>query len=309
MSGLIDASGGDGGSALTAPAPLPLPAITPLPPRNTLATPGGGGSGGGVRIQALNFSDAAFATGGTRISIQGGAGGRMNATGTISNPIGSLGGAGGAGLVRLEGLLASPTASAMAPLIAPMDPAVVGADAINVLSIGEWFPERSRPETYSGALSCWMIPTGSFFQILFAEDDPSAVDPDDRFAWDMDVLYAGQVYSYRDPSDSPFVGVSIEQQLGNDFTEGAAGSYVVVRFQGARAVGALPDPCSPNYQTQVVPNSLTPWVRSSEDLNLFSPQPNMVRFCVVFDKARALGAQPGAQIEGITNLRIRTQPD
>ncbi len=301
LSGLIDAGGGDGGSA---PAVLPGEVSqAALRPKRT--SPGGGGSGGAIRLQAVNMPDAAFTTATPpRLAIDGGVGG--------ANSLNGRGGAGGAGLIRLEGLVSSPTAAALAPLLNPTSTAIVGTNAINVLSIGTWAPPRFRPETYSGATSCWMKPDGNFFQIVFKEDDPGATNPADRFGWDMDVLWGtgGGTFSYRNPANSPFPGVSIEQQFGNLFeAPGVTGSYITVRFQGARAIGALADPCSVNLNSQVIPGSVTPWVSHPKDLNAFTPRPNMIRFTVTFDSSLAVPGMQQAVIQGVTNLRIRTQPD
>jgi len=299
ISGLIDASGGDGGST-----PTVLPGDTNedlLQPKR--GTPGGGGSGGAIRIQAQSFPDSALASATPpRLNIDGGLGGL--------NSLNARGGKGGAGLVRLEGLTISPTASNVATLMAPTDTDVVGLDAINVLSIGPWNQPRVRPETYSGAASCWMRPQGSFFQIVFIDDTPANPDPDLRYGWDMDVIFgpSSQHFSYRDPANSPFAGESFEQRYPNLF--GAVpGSYLTVRFQGARGAGDISDLCNVDESLQIVAGSLTPWVTHPADLNTFSPRPDMIRFAVVFDFAAATPGSEQAQIQGITALRIRTQPD
>ncbi len=299
ISGLIDASGGDGGST-----PTVLPTDTNedfLRPKR--GTPGGGGSGGAIRIQAQNFSDSSLASATPpRLNVDGGLGG--------VNSLNARGGKGGAGLVRLEGFAVTPTASVVASLLAPTDTDVVGTDAINILSIGGWSQPRFRPETYSGAASCWMRPEGSFFQIVFIDDTPANPDPVLRYGWDMDVIFgpSSQHFSYRDPANSPFAGQSFEERYPNLF--GAMpGSYLVVRFQGARGAGQISDLCNVDESLQIVANSLTPWVTHPADLNDFSPRPDMIRFAVVFDFAAAGPGSEQAQIQGITALRIRTQPD
>jgi hypothetical protein len=299
ITGRIDATGGEGGSALAVVAGDDEEAE--LRPKR--AVPGGGGSGGAVRVQATNFPTTALNEAmPPRISVAGGIGG--------TNSLGSTGGTGGAGLIRLEGLNSQPTASVIAPLIAPTDVDVVGADAINVMSIGPWNLPRFRPESYSGSVSCWMQPPGTFFQIVFLPDAPAHPDPASRYGWDMNVIYGpgNDVYSYRDPTDSPFAGMSIEERFGNVFDGPAPGSYVVVRFQGARSAGAIADLCNVDQATQIVQDSLTPWVTHPEELNQFSPRPNMIRFSVTFDLTASFG-NPQNQIQGITGLRIRTQPD
>lgn len=299
ISGKIDVGGGDGGSGLEAVPSDDEEAEF----RTKRAVPGGGGSGGAIRIQAVNFPSSALSSAmPPRLDISGGAGGR--------NTLGTIGGQGGAGLIRLEGLNSLPVAADIASLIAPTDTAVVGADALNVLSIGSWNIPRLRPESYSGSMSCWMRPEGNFFQIVFLDDSPSEKNPDERYGWDMDVLYGSpaQAYSYRDPSNSPFSPQSIEQRFGNVFDGPSPGSYVVVRFQGARSAGEITDLCNVDPLTQIVTGSQTPWVSHPAQLNQFSPRPNMIRFCVIFDFAATFG-NPQSQVQGVTALRIRTQPD
>jgi hypothetical protein len=294
ISGVIDAGGGAGGSSL--PAAGGDTEETQFRPKR--AVPGGGGSGGAIRLQSFNFPDSVFnAAAPPRLDVGGGAGG--------TNTLGSVGGVGGAGLIRLEGVTLLPQASSVAGLFEPTDPTVAGPDGINFLSIGNWAIPRNRPESYSGAVSCWMRPTGNFFQIVFLPDDLGAPTAEERYGWDMDVLFGAQTYSYRDPDDSPFAGQSFEQRFPNSFT---ANSYLVVRFQGARSSGEIADFCNVDFGSQIVLGSLTPWVSHPDQLNQFSPKPNMIRFCVVFDFRATLGS-PQNQVGGITNLRIRTQPD
>ena len=94
------------------------------------------------------------------------------------------------------------------------------------------------------------------------------------------------------------------------------GSLFTVRFQGARLNGLLQDPCDVSLggvTSDIAENSLTPWVRHPEELGLFSPSPNMVRFCVVFEEAMKDHGHPqslvNAQIHGVTNLSIAVTPD
>ncbi len=299
LSGRIDAGGGDGGSGIPA-VPSDVDQITL---RTKRAMPGGGGSGGAIRIQAVNFPDSALSTTlPPRLDISGGTGGM--------NSHAARGGDGGAGLVRLEGLNTSPTAAAVASLLAPTDVAIVGTNAQNVLSVGSWGFPRLRPESYTSAMSCWMRPNVSFFQLVFVPDSPGNPDPALRYGWDMNVLYGSpaQTYSYRDPANSPFAGQSFEQRFGNQFDGPAPGAYIIVRFQGARAAGDLTDLCNVDPALQLVPGSLTPWVTNASDLNQFSPQPNLIRFAVTFDFAATIGSEQ-AQIQGITGLKIRVQPD
>jgi len=299
ISGRVDAGGGDGGSSLAAVTGDNEEAL--LRPKR--AVPGGGGSGGAVRIQARNFPTSAFSNAmPPRLDVSGGSGG--------INTLTSVGGIGGAGLLRLEGVgTLVPAATLVAALISPND-ASVGTDAINILSIGQWAQPRVRPDAYSGSVSCWMRPEGNFFQIVFIADTPSDPDPDERYGWDMNVIYgpSSTEFSYRDPMNSPFGTGSIESVYPNRFDQPGSGSYLVVRFQGARAAGEVSDLCGLDLTTQVVEGSLTPWVSHPDQLNQFSPRPNLIRFAVIFDFRATLGNQQN-QIQGITGLRIRTQPD
>jgi hypothetical protein len=296
-SGQIDAGGGNGGSSLPAVAGDTEESQF----RTKRAMPGGGGSGGAIRIQATNFPTSALSISlPPRLDVAGGTGG--------SNTHMARGGDGGAGLIRLEGLNTTPDPAAVAPLLLPTDVGIVGPDAENILSVGSWNLPRQRPESYSGAVSCWMRPSGSFFQLVFLPDSPGAPVPAERFGWDMNVQYAGQTFSYRDPMNSPFAGESIEQHFGNQFDGPAPGSYVVVRFQGARAAGDITDLCNVDPAMGLVPGSLTPWVTNPSDLNEFSPQPNLIRFSVTFDFAASI-SNPQNQIQGVTGLKIRVQPD
>lgn len=300
ISGRIDAGGGNGGSSLAA-----LPGdVGEKFLRSKRAVPGGGGSGGAIRIQARNFPTSAFSSSmPPRLDVAGGAGG--------VNTLNSVGGVGGAGLLRLEGVGTQiPDAAAVTALITPNDVLTVGTDAIEILSIGQWAQPRVRPDAYSGSTSCWMRPEGDFFQIVFLADTPSDPDPNARYGWDMKVIYGPSAtqYSYRDPTNSPFGSGSIESVYANRFDEPGTGSYIVVRFQGARAAGEVNDLCNVDLNTQVVPGSLTPWVSHPAELNQFSPLPNLIRYTVIFDFRATLANQQN-QIQGITALKIRTQPD
>ncbi len=91
----------------------------------------------------------------------------------------------------------------------------------------------------------------------------------------------------------------------------STGSLIAVRFQGVRASGAIADPCDLDVQSNSVePNSLTPFVSHPELLNMFSPAPNMVRFAVVFDEQLTrFETLVSPRVKGITNFRIRVQPN
>jgi hypothetical protein len=138
----------------------------------------------------------------------------------------------------------------------------------------------------------------------------------------MDVLYetAGGVvlFPYRGIPDDPtfpLTGTDFEgflgRRLNHDEPEGE-GSLFTVRFQGARAAGPLPDRCDVDLSDEggeIVPGSLTPWLIRPWRLNLFEPRPNMIRFAVVFDRSLQDQGPIQAQIRGVTNLRIRAQPE
>ncbi len=293
LDGIIDCTGGAGSGSLG----LLVPGQTSV---FGSAAPGGGGSGGAVLVQALDLQIG----GGTgRIDVSGGPGGDG-----VGN---SLGGNGGAGLVRLESL-AAPSAAVEAPKITPFDPLDPTSSAF--LSVGQLDVPTAGPNALSGGQSCWMKPPGNFFVVEFVEDDALA----GVFGWDMDVVlnFPGlDPIPFRAPSGLPS---SVEQLVGTDLL-GPNAAPVVVRFQGVRALGNVEDFCDVDFDgidAEVVPESLTGWVRHPAELNDYwdslGPEeatrrkPNMVRFQVVFDPNT--GLVPGV-IQGVTNLRILAQPD
>ena len=122
--------------------------------------------------------------------------------------------------------------------------------------------------------------------------------------------------------------VDWETQYGNligyDLGLGEVASPIVVRFQGARAnVSSLSDPCNININDafgEVEVGSVTPWVSHPAELAVVtSPSganytPNMIRFCVLFDRTNSLLDNPGQiliseGVLGVTNLRIVADPD
>lgn len=316
VSGLIDAGGGDGGSGAPQNG-----ASTETRFRG--ASPGGGGSGGAVRIQCtlLDLTGTTQA----RIDVGGGTGG--------SNYLNNRGGNGGAGLIRLEASLEALTRAAEAPHIAPTDALVVGTDAQNVLSVGNFVLPRRRPDCFTGGVSCWLRPSGNFFQIQFIDDSLGTngqdLTPggDDVFAWNMDLRYdtgsGEQLIKFRGADANlpftPTVGTpDFQAFLGNTLNYGVpsgTGSYLSVRFQGVQLLGALSDSQLCNISLdpidgQALLGSLTPWVRHPADLNVFNPRPNAIRFCVVFDTSLALPPNSlPSFIKGVTNLKISAQPD
>jgi hypothetical protein len=223
-----------------------------------------------------------------------------------------------------------------APNLLPFDPNATGPCSELVLSVGPWSPPTKRPETFSGAISCWMRPTGHYFTLGFTADDLSASPP--TYGWNMDVVYHDPssgldvltTYRGRD-ANTPFGSGDFESNLGsavnylnsadppgNQFGTGpynpaAGGTYLTVRFQGALAVSDVSaDPCHvvlAGSGTQIATGSLTPWVRHPAELNEFLPRPNMIRFCVVFDSSLAVPASVPSNIRGVTNLLINAKPD
>lgn len=331
LNGTVDASGGDGGSA-TIPG-QPMSACVQVgagDPQNVVAcaafaSPGGGGSGGAVKLQGRSLSILDLPG---RIDVLGGAGG--------VGVGGSIGGDGGPGLVRLEFIGAgSPEteadnfAGSIAPFL-PTDPTFNDPyTSAAILSIGELQRQILRPDSFTASMSCWMKPTGNFFSLLFDGDVAGSDDPADK-GWNMDILYdtsvpadgiADEVFPYRGiptgEPNYPLSGMDFEEFFGNDLNHGLPtfqGSLLAVRFQGARVNGDLPDPCNvelSGVDADIVPGSLTPWVRHPADLNLFEPQPNMIRFCVVLEKAmQKPSINPiESRVVGVTNLRVCSSPD
>lgn len=71
---------------------------------------------------------------------------------------------------------------------------------------------------------------------------------------------------------------------------------------------------------EVLPGSLTPWVGHPAELGVVTTPgganytPNMIRFCVLFDKTNVVGDNPGQTlinelVLGVTNLKIIANPD
>ncbi len=331
MGGSIDCSGGNGGSALAPNAPLDTnctesgSSTTTAPDCEKFAAPGGGGSGGAIRLQSVVVT-----LGGQddQLDVRGGQGG--------FGAGGSLGGNGSPGLVRIEhsGYVSGTADAAIySPFVAPAssDPNFnapadydVPYTSAAILSLGAWGNPQFRPESYSGSQSCWMKPVGNFFELAFSEDDVSAPDDPTKKSWNMDIRYETgangiKLFPYRglstDPDFPNMGGLDFEAYLGStlnhDELSPNAGSFLVVRFQGARATGDPADPCDIDLQVgnEIEAGSLTPWVRSPEDLNQFSPRPNMVRFAVIFESRLANQGAIQASITGVTNLEIKVQPN
>ena len=302
------------------------------------ASPGGGGSGGAIKIQARTIDLQNVAN---RLIVSGGEGGEGVG--------GSIGGTGGPGLVRYEvedgpdyddlpGL--STLAATVAPWVSPFDGSSATLndpyDSAAILSVGRFEATRERPDSMSGAMSCWMKPDGNFFQLTFnadVDEDSSSTFEPDEMGWNMDVVYQIGVdgngepvldlMPYRGVPDAldepnfPLSGESFEDFIGQTINHGLPfGSLFTVRFQGARLDGTLNNPCDVTLggvQSDIADGSLTPWVRHPSELGLFTPSPNMVRFCVIFEGSMKDGDHPQSlvnqQILGVTNLQIAVTPD
>jgi hypothetical protein len=344
VAGSISARGGDGGSN----------AALEDVDRSSRASPGGGGSGGAVRLQAkvLNLDS----NGVGRVDVSGGLGGVNLSPGMVMGTSISLGagGFGGGGLMRLEDLSGglNPPATLMtrcseAPKLLPfnptdLDPNTTSGPCVGLpesedfLSVGAWDLPLRRPDSYSGAVSCWMRPTGRFFTIQFDEDD-FTIPTNPVMGWNMMVLYGDPGttptrINYRGPDpNSPFGSGDFETNLGstmnyvnealpagNQFGTGAfiptpGGTFLAVRFQGALAIAdTSSNPCNvplSGVGSKIAPGSLTPWVRHPAELNEFLPKPNMLRFTIVFDRSGAPPGSPASRVQGITDLVINAQPD
>ncbi len=296
VGGTIDATGGDGGNSVIANVV-----------DSSSAAPGGGGSGGGILIQAP-FIDIAPVPG--SLNVSGGDGGiGIN---------GSVGGAGGAGLVRLEDKTGTLDAMVEAMKLLPFDPLI--PDSNDILSVGNFGAPRARPESISASVSCWMRPTGAFCALGFAEDDLTDPDPANHtYGWNMMLRIdttpgSGttiQLEPYRGPNG--ILADSFEVAFGNMLNHGMpaqTGSPVAVRFQGARLKnpGAVLCDLDLNGPDQdIVAGSLTPWVNHPAELNAFSPIPEMIRFTILFDRDVAPATLD--MVKGATDLIIFAQPD
>jgi len=223
------------------------------------------------------------------------------------------------------------------PINHPFDPNTTSGPCVGLpesedwLSVAEWDKPTRRPDSYSGAVSCWMRPEGRFFTVQFDEDVGT------EYGWNMKVLYGDPgtpptVINYRGPDpNSPFGSGDFETNVGsrvnylNDanppgnqfgtgpFDPAPGGAYLSVLFQGALAIedisSDLCDVTLDGVDSQIAPGSLTPWVRHPGELNEFLPRANMVRFTIVFDRSGAPPGSPAARIQGVTDLIIHAQPD
>jgi len=162
----------------------------------------------------------------------------------------------------------------------------------------------------SGAQSCWFKPEGSFFLLEFLEDEVDAGTGEVLVpGFDLRVLPLPLTLgeqSFRGPND--LFTQSLEELLGTEL----GSAPFVVRFQGARAVKQINDPCTVELEgpgADIELGSLTGWVKHPAELNAYyedpSLRPNMFRFQIVFDRT-----QPAAGvIAGITEVTVRVLPD
>ncbi|MDA1265818.1 MAG: hypothetical protein O2816_12120 [Planctomycetota bacterium] len=306
LDGIVDLRGGNGGAPRTEQT---------FPDFGSYAMPGGGGSGGSLKLKApvVEIADVAG-----RIDLRGGSGGSGFANGAI-------GGSGGTGLLRIEDEAGLVDRALIADDVVPFD---AGDDSLGWISVDPGFlstTPRFRPDSMSGSSSCWMRPDGNFFGLGFIDDeeDEDTGDPT-KMGWNMMVIwddgggeqlipYRGFNTEFMNSFENTFQG----NTLGSDLDPGDMASPVCVRFQGARYVGDPANLCDldlndPNLG--IVKDSISPWVDHPALLNTFSPAPNIVRFCVVFDGTidNANNDVPGLDllnVKGVTDLWIRVLPD
>ncbi len=311
LSGGIDASGGDGGSS-----------IAQQMTAGSLAMPGGGGSGGAVRLRAPEIDLTISGS----INISGGDGGSAAWT-NFAMGVETAGGAGSPGLIRIEDGSGTIDFATIATRVFPS-----GGTPLDFLSVAPGFVDESslvvlRPDSISGATSCWIRPPGPF-QSIGARPDEDGVNTVESKGWTMDVVLAGgATRPFRGSDDA---SPSWEEQYGNllgyDLGLGEVASPIVVRFQGARSDGqTLTNPCNINLDEdpilEVVPGSVTPWVAHPADLELLLNSagapfaPTMIRYMVIFDKTNdAVNSDTPGQILinegvlGVDNLRIEADP-
>jgi hypothetical protein len=319
VDGRIEAKGGQGGQARIAQSDFVCQGEHWSVDFGQFATPGGGGSGGSVKLQSMVVDISS--TAGT-IDISGGLGG----IGVWSL---SQGGVGSPGLLRVEDMVGGVNRSLVAQSVLPYDPM---DDSLSWISVDNgqdsndgpgWISNTHRPDSLSASMSCWLQPTGTFFSLYFVDDeeDDNTGDPD-NMGWNMDILYnpggTGEItIPFRGDNGGALGGNSWENEFGISLgTQGGlvAAAPIVIRFQGARTNGTT-DLCNGdvnNLFAGIDPNSVTPWVDHPALFNDFPLAPNMIRFAVVFDGTSDGSDVPGdvlADVVGLTNLRVRVIPD
>lgn len=295
VDGIVDASGGIGGGKIQL--------------GNDPTAAGGGGAGGALLLQGPVVQVSSVPG---RIDVSGG---YKFSTSTATpdlavgsqGPIGSFGGLGGAGLLRIE-TFPNPTLPVLATEAAKYLPKAAtltgfGATINDVFHIAELEVQTVGPGSRSGVQSCWFRPEGNFFLLDFQEDDGETL------GWDLKILPNPPslgAQSYRGEND--FFGVSLETLLGNELGV----SPLVVRFQGARSVKQVDDLCDVDLagpNSPILAGSVTGWVEHPAELNDYFGDPalasNMVRFEIIFDRSKPFfGA-----LTGITELTIETLPN
>ena len=245
LNGTIRANGGDGGSAI-------FPG---------LAQSGGGGAGGGVLLQGPEVQIQPVPS---RINVRGGGGG-LGAQDSLS-------GDGGPGLIRVETEAPVPDAADLGGFVVPSVDELRDAYDDDTIELGDffttgtWAPPAEGPSGVSGAQSCWIRPDGNFFRLVFEED---GAEP----GWDMTLrVTAFPPQSFRGTNEVLPPGTTLESVLGSDLET----SPVIVRFQGARALGTLVDPCQVpviGADSPLVAGSLTEWVAHPSELSRLPRRP------------------------------------
>jgi len=327
VEGVIDASGGEGGSSTTF-----------SPSNGFFAMPGGGGSGGAVLLQAkvVVLADSAG-----RVDVSGGSGGSATSWAPLT-----VGGSGSPGLVRIETLDEGAVDPAddheeYASSVAPYDASGTewGQFSVDFMSVAknDWAPRFNVPDSLSGSVSCWIAPEGNFFAVNFSEDPGAPAAPAD-YAWNMEIVYDDSGTVRRIPffgtnADSDAV-LGVDQAwydpgtlYGNDMPNGGGTpepSPIIVRFQGARInLTDDTDLCDLGVDSPIIPGTVTPWVDHPSKLNPVNgdpdrnwPEPNIIRYCVLFDFSVGdpTGSTPWAltdvvNIRGVDNLYIRADPE
>ena len=328
LGGVIDCGGGSGGSALNPGTTLFMNCdhsgnTGQTPDCEDFAAPGGGGSGGAIKLQSREIELGPEAS---RLIVSGGLGG--------IGAGGSLGGDGSPGLLRIEreGFVDVDTdADLFGPRIEPYYPDG-GPSGFNepylsamILSVGPWGEQYLRPESFGGAMSCWMkpdVPFWSFDPLDDLSSDPLALAS--TKGWNMKVRYVTptgiEEFWYRGQSvvadpDNPLDGITdFETYLGtllNHDEPSNAGSLFTLRFQGVRVL-ADHDLCDLDLADaggEIMPGSLTPWVRHPAELNLFGVEINRIRFCVVLDPWLQRFGLIESNIVGITDVEVGIQTD
>ncbi|MEM6569052.1 MAG: hypothetical protein AAF957_11605 [Planctomycetota bacterium] len=321
LDGRVTVRGGDGGNALATAGQ-----------EGSFAMPGGAGAGGSLRIR----SDLITIGPGAQVDADGGRGGSAPWSATMMG-MQSRGGDGSPGLFRIEDGNADPMTQIdfdqIAGISLPFNPNDPNA-SISFLSVAPNYLNMNtvgtqRPDTLSGAASCWVRPEGNYLLLQFREDSTTDLSPAGK-GWTMDLVVRDGMGGTR---NRPFRGVTMDDPveweatfgnlLGYDLGMGEVASPVVVRFQGGRTRNvALMDECNTdiNDVTEVLAGSLTPWVAHPADLNVVTDSagvpfaPNMVRFCVIFDRTNDGMDTPGMILDtenvlGVDNMRIIADPD